>query len=196
MRAEIIHVTDHALLRWKERVSKKADVDEIILSVKNSKKIEKKEPLPYSMPRRNGSVYSFNAGILFVLESVTIDEYRLITVMSDKIQKDNYDEDDFPVLNKLPSFENFAKEREWLIEEKRKIESRLSTTAKTSNKRKQLITAKNIVEERLLKIKSLHTKEKEIDYSSNLLQILKELKNIRSENEELKKLIEKAILNV
>jgi len=196
MRAEIIHVTDHALVRWKQRVSKKADIDEIILSVKNSKTIDKKELLPYSIPRRDGSVYSFNAGILFILESVTINEYRLITVMSDKIQKNNYEKDnyeyDFSVLNKLPSFENSAKEREFLIEEKRKIESRLSITEKTSNKRKQLIAAKEIVEERLFKNKSLCTKEKEKenDYNLNLLQILKELKALRFENQELKKLIE------
>lgn len=137
MRAEIIHVTDHALLRWKQRVSKteQADATEIIKSVKDSKLIEKKEPLPYSTPRRNGSVYSFNSGILFILESVTIDEYRLITLISEGItRKVAEDEDDIPVFKELPFFENFNEEREWLVEEKRKIESILATTAKKTKR--------------------------------------------------------------
>ena len=89
MRAETIHVTDHAMLRWKQRASKTGDVNvhEIIKAVKESKVVKKKEFLPYRMPRFDGSVYSVNGPVLFILESVTIDEYRLITVISEELPK-------------------------------------------------------------------------------------------------------------
>lgn len=85
MRAETVHVTDHALLRWKQRVSKNVNVHDIIDAVKASKVIKKKEPLPYSMPRWDGSVYTFNNGIMFILECVSIDEYKLITMIADDL---------------------------------------------------------------------------------------------------------------
>lgn len=84
MRAEIVHVTDHALLRWRERAARHANegADEIIQAVKQSKVLKKKELLPYPMPRLPNSVYSVKDEILFVLESVTITEYRLVTVIT------------------------------------------------------------------------------------------------------------------
>ena len=87
MRAETVHVTDHALLRWRQRASKTGDVkvQEIVEAVKGSRVIKRNEPLPYCMPRVDGSVYSINSGVLFILESVTIDEYRLITVIAEEL---------------------------------------------------------------------------------------------------------------
>lgn len=87
MRAEIVHVTDHALLRWRERAAKHASegADEIIQAVKLSRVLKKKELLPYPMPRLPNSVYSVKDEILFVLESVTITEYRLVTVITQDI---------------------------------------------------------------------------------------------------------------
>ena len=89
MKFNILHITDHALIRWKERVKKKKKngftlFDEITESVKFSKIIKKKEYIPFGTPRKNGTVYSFNneINILFVMESITIDEYRLVTVIS------------------------------------------------------------------------------------------------------------------
>ena len=87
MRAETIHVTDHALLRWKERVSEDANINEIVQSVKDSRVIKKKEHLPYRIPRIDGSVYSLNNELLFVLESVTIDEYVLVTVITKSLHE-------------------------------------------------------------------------------------------------------------
>jgi len=88
MRAETVHVTDHALLRWGQRASEsgKANCKEIVDAVKNSKIIKKNEPLPYCMPRLHGSTYSFNSGVLFILEPVTIDEYRLVTVIGKDLE--------------------------------------------------------------------------------------------------------------
>jgi hypothetical protein len=86
MRAEIIHITDHAVLRWNERVSCNIEnnVHDIIKIVKLSKIIKKNEPLPYSLPRIDGTVYAVYKEILLVLEPITIDEYKLITVIAEK----------------------------------------------------------------------------------------------------------------
>ena len=86
MRAEIVHVTDHALLRWRQRAAVHAGegVNEIVKAVKESKVLKKKDLLPYPMPRLPYSVYAVKDEILFVLESVTITEYRLVTVITDE----------------------------------------------------------------------------------------------------------------
>jgi hypothetical protein len=86
MRAEIVHVTDHALLRWRQRAAVHANegVNEIVKAVKESRVVKKKELLPYPMPRLPYSVYTVKDEILFVLESVTITEYRLVTVITDE----------------------------------------------------------------------------------------------------------------
>lgn len=87
MRAEIVHVTDHALRRWRERAAIHANegVHQIIRAVKESRVLKKKEILPYPMPRLPHSVYSVKDDILFILESVTIDEYRLVTVITKEL---------------------------------------------------------------------------------------------------------------
>jgi hypothetical protein len=82
MRAQTIHVTDHALLRWQQRTTR--DAREIVDIVKKSKIIKKNELLPFCLPRIPYTVYAIYSGILFILESVTIDEYRLITVIAEK----------------------------------------------------------------------------------------------------------------
>jgi len=89
MRAKIIHVTDHALLRWSQRVSNLTSVFEIVKAIQQSRVIKKCEPLPYPLPRLEGSVYSIHNGVMFVMESVTIDEYRLVTVVSESIPRVN-----------------------------------------------------------------------------------------------------------
>lgn len=86
MRAEIVHITDHALLRWSQRVSREtANVFEIKNAIQKSKVIKKCEPLPYPLPRLDGSVYSIYENIMFVMEPVTINEYRLVTVVAEFI---------------------------------------------------------------------------------------------------------------
>ncbi len=44
--------------------------------------MKKKELLPFPMPRLPYSVYSVKDDIMFILESVSIDEYRLVTVIT------------------------------------------------------------------------------------------------------------------
>ena len=84
MRVKIIHITDHALLRWKQRVSDdpKLNVHKIIDVVRKSKIISKKEIIPFPTPRHKNSIYAVFEDILFVLESVEIDEYNLVTVIT------------------------------------------------------------------------------------------------------------------
>jgi len=213
MRAEIVHVTDHALLRWKERASKtgEVNVEEIVQAVKESKVIKKNEPLPYPMPRLDGSVYSFNAGVLFILESVTIDEYRLVTVIADEPtyqriarppkkqlnprKRQKYEEVQKVQID-IPCFESFIEERQWLTDEKRKLESELATTAKKSSTRKEILKVWGEIEARLTENKPQYLEERKksgdgyVDYGSLLLQIIRELKEIRSEQQELRNLIE------
>jgi hypothetical protein len=128
MRAEIVHVTDHAILRWRERAAKHADegVDEIINAVKQSKVLKKSEPLPYPLPRLPNSVYSMKDEILFVLESVTITEYRLVTVITRDIGFRNFPSN--PRLRKQPSFR--------FCSEKTRIEQRRAVAAKKKENRR------------------------------------------------------------
>lgn len=118
--------------------------------------VKKDEPLPYPLPRVDGSVYSFNKteGLLFILESVTIDEYRLVTVITGgptyrglakppkkttlNHRKKKHVEPDKTEID-LPQFDSATEERNWLTEEKRRLERELATTGKKSNKRKELL---------------------------------------------------------
>lgn len=222
MRAETVHVTDHALLRWKERASKTGEVNvqEIVQAVKESRVIKKNEPLPYPLPRLDGSVYSFNAGVLFILESVTIDEYRLVTVIADEPtyrgiasppkttsnprKRQKYAEAQKMKID-IPSFDSSVEERQWLTDEKGRLERELATTQKKSSSRKELLKIWGEIEARLTENKPRYVEERDrqnehqkkkkseegyIDYGSLLLQILRELKELRSENRELRSLIE------
>jgi hypothetical protein len=72
--AEIVHVTDHAWVRWRERASEtQSDCNAytIIQSVREARRLEKNEPIPYGMPRKANSVYAVKDDILFILEPVT-----------------------------------------------------------------------------------------------------------------------------
>jgi hypothetical protein len=225
MRAETVHVTDHALLRWKERASKTGfvHVDEIIQAVKESKVIKKNEPLPYPLPRLDGSVYSFNAGVMFVLEPVTIDEYRLVTVISDeptyrgfappkkakssprKRQKHAEIEKHEKMEIDIPNFDSFVEERQWLTNEKRRLERELATTQRKSSTHKELLKVWVAIEARLTENKPHYIEERDRqneEYQKKkkseegligdvLSQILKELQELRAENKELRSLIER-----
>lgn len=84
MKAYIIHVTDHAMIRWKERVSNDPylRVHTIIDVVKKATVLKKEDPLPYKTPRQKNTLYAMYQDILFILESITIEEYNLITVIT------------------------------------------------------------------------------------------------------------------
>lgn len=86
MRATVIHVTDHARERWHKRASIKGNenVHDIIEAVKESTVLRKTSPLPYGLPRLPQTVYSMRSNIVFVMEPMTIDEYRLVTVISEE----------------------------------------------------------------------------------------------------------------
>jgi hypothetical protein len=81
----MIHVTDHARERWHSRASKTGsdNVHDIIEAVKDSVFIKKGQPLPYGLPRLPNTVYSIRNGVVFVMEAMTIDEYRLVTVITE-----------------------------------------------------------------------------------------------------------------
>lgn len=81
MRAKLLYITDHAYLRWNQRICIGNAVD-IQHAVEQSKIVKKCELLPYSLPRLKGSVYSVYNKIMFVFDPVAIDEFRLVTVIS------------------------------------------------------------------------------------------------------------------
>ena len=87
MRASIIHVTDHALVRWKQRVSDdpRLCVYTIIDAVKEAKVIKKDELLPFRVARQKNSMYAVYDDVLFILESLSIDEYNLITIITENV---------------------------------------------------------------------------------------------------------------
>ena len=87
MKAHIIHVTDHALVRWKERVSNDPylRVYTIIDIVKKATVLKKDEPLPYKTPRQKNTLYVIYDDMLFILESVSIEEHNLITVITNNM---------------------------------------------------------------------------------------------------------------
>ena len=78
-------MTDHALIRWRQRVSNddRLSVYTIIDVVKKSRIVKKHELLPFRTPRFKNSLYSIHKNILFILECVTIDEYKLVTIITD-----------------------------------------------------------------------------------------------------------------
>ena len=84
MKANIIHITDHAVARWKQRVSDDPylNVYRIIDVVKKAKLISKKEIIPFTTPRQKNTIYAIYEDILFVMEPIEIDEYNLVTIIT------------------------------------------------------------------------------------------------------------------
>ena len=206
MRAETVHVTDHALLRWTERASKTGEpnVHEIVQAVKDSRVIKKNEPLPYPLPRLDGSVYSYHEeGVLFILESVTIDEYRLVTVITGGPTYRGLARPPKKIINKkkqkhvepekteldLPQFDSAFEERNWLTDEKRRLERELAETSKKSTKRKELLKVWGEIETRLTENKGKFVQEQDKKYEEKkkgcccevlLLQLLREVRELRT----------------
>lgn len=207
MRAETVHVTDHAMLRWTERASKtgESNVQEIVQAVKDSRVIKKNEPLPYPLPRLDGSVYSYHEqGVLFILESVTIDEYRLVTVITgnptyrglarppkkkiiNKKKQKHVDTEKTEI--DLPQFDSAAEERNWLTDEKRRLERELAETSKKSTARKELLKVWGEIETRLTENKGKFVQEQDKKYEEKkkgcccevlLLQLIREVKELRT----------------
>lgn len=84
MKAEMIHVTDHAILRWSQRVSNGAyfTIHDIIHDLRMAPVISRDEILPFNTIRQPNTVYAFHQGVLFVCEPIDINIYRLITVIT------------------------------------------------------------------------------------------------------------------
>lgn len=85
MRASTIHVTNHAYKRWIERASIRGSSsdEEITDFVKKSKVIKRHQDIPYAAKKMPNMVYAVYKDCLFVLEPVTSEEYRLITIINE-----------------------------------------------------------------------------------------------------------------
>ena len=195
-----ISVTDHALLRWNERVSETGNchVDEIVHAIKKSKIIKKNEPVPFVTNRRNNTVYTFNGQVLFILDPISIDEFKLITVITDNNQSvpETYEPktivEEGPMFHDEPVFKTRLEEYEWLIHKKRQTELELSQTTKGSLKRNQIIDFIKKLEDRIFKNKSLKIgaslAPKETsprDFSRDIDAIFDQLKNLNSKIDKL-----------
>ena len=83
MRANIIHITDHAIIRWKQRVDCNNFTEQYIReSISKAKFLKKNDLLPYTTPRIKNTIYAIFGKILFVLQPIGIKEFNLITVIT------------------------------------------------------------------------------------------------------------------
>lgn len=89
MKPRIIHVTDHAALRWRQRIARTEcfNVYDIIDTVRKSKVVRKSDLLPFNCVRHPNTLYTCNEEVLFIFEPVTIDEFRLVTIIT---RSENY----------------------------------------------------------------------------------------------------------
>lgn len=84
MRIKSIIVSDHALLRWRERVvfNSTENIDSLIETIKKARIIKKTDQMPYLIVRKIGIVYAIFHHVLFILEPTKKDEYKVITVIT------------------------------------------------------------------------------------------------------------------
>jgi hypothetical protein len=88
MRFKKLQITNHAILRWKERISPVNYTEEDIQQVlRVARLIKKKELLPFSTARVVNTIYAKYQEALFVLQPLSIDEYVLITIIT---KSENY----------------------------------------------------------------------------------------------------------
>jgi hypothetical protein len=154
MNAEIIHVTNHALARWRERAENKdCSPDEIVEIVKKSRQLKKNEFLPYPVARLPNSVYTVKDNLLFILEPVTLTEYRLVTVVGDPPKLPAK----MTTIDELPCQMSASEERNLLLQEKKLIEKELAKLPK--NKRKIWLTKLFDVEAKLQANKQWYEQE-------------------------------------
>lgn len=107
MRASIIHITNHAKLRWIQRIDHKlVDEEAIIEAVRKSKIIKSADQFPFPSPRVQGTTYAVYGTILFILESKTIDEFVLITVVTESCSHFKYSKNFYNKKNKKISCRN------------------------------------------------------------------------------------------
>ena len=117
MRVKVIHITDHAMLRWSQRVSKTGTTFDIKDAIQKSKVIKKNEILPYMFHRFDGSVYSVHNGVMFVMEPVSIEEFRLVTVVAEFMMG-------FQPLKKISKENQFLQKKQRLKEKQEKKNDR------------------------------------------------------------------------
>lgn len=125
MQFQTIHITDHAIQRWSERTTRKVNIEEITESIRKSKLITKKDFLPFCLPRRAETVYSFDGEVLFIFETVSINEFRLVTVIAEQ-EVTQAMPIEYVKTNRQP-----VNTREYLLEQKRKLELELAGIKKS-----------------------------------------------------------------
>lgn len=83
MRFGKLQITDHAIMRWKERIdSVNFTEEDIRRSIAESIIIKKNEPLPFATARVPNTIYSLHNEIMFIMQPIDINDYKLITVVN------------------------------------------------------------------------------------------------------------------
>lgn len=83
MRFGKLQITDHAIMRWKQRIdSVNFTEEDIRRAVAESIIIKKNEPLPFATARVPNTIYSFYNSAMFIMQPLDINEYNLITVVT------------------------------------------------------------------------------------------------------------------
>jgi hypothetical protein len=85
LRKAEINVTDHAALRYRERVGHARGDDRIVAAVRTARVIGRGEPLPSLTPRVDGTTYATDGRAVFVLRGLSAKRFELITVLESKI---------------------------------------------------------------------------------------------------------------
>lgn len=193
MRFKIVHVTNHAKKRWQQRIKKcteEPNVKEIIESVKNAKHLKKDDYIPYITRKKRNTIYCYDeeTKALFVLECVNIEEYRLVTILTDKMNEEHLTQisDDDLVVAK---FFSATAERKWLLSQKATSERIIQNFHKGTAERQTLVEKLQTIDEKLRNNKPFFEKEKgsssvllPITEYDDLLLKYNELKNKEKEN--------------
>lgn len=202
MNAEIVHVTDHAFARWRERAAatnSECNNFQIVQAVRESRLIDKNEPLPYPMPKLPNSIYTVKDDIMFILEPVTKTEFRLVTVVTDNPRKSpaipktkkqrkererQLEEARLQELNPDVKFQSATEERDALTKEKERIENMIAMTPKKD--RTELSAKLREIEEKIAENKPFwlveqkeFVKKQKVEREQTLNQILEELQTLR-----------------
>jgi hypothetical protein len=85
LRKATINVTDHASLRYRERVGHAYGDDRIVAAVRSARVLGRDEPLPSLTPRVDGTTYATDGRAVFVLRGIAAKHFELITVLDAKV---------------------------------------------------------------------------------------------------------------
>lgn len=166
---ERISITQHAFMRWRERVSAYANgtEQEMIEDIKKSVLVREGDNLPFH--RERGSTYYYHTPpeSWFVIEPIQKGIVRVVTVFTLDMNT-NYmlskpkrieDEDESEIKFHIPKFDDPLEERKWIVEEKSRMEQEMSSKSLSKFTKSRYREIFNQIHERLVELKPIFLKE-------------------------------------